>query len=382
MYRIYVGQNPIHHPNSDKIAMAAALTEEVNTHGSLDITLDRHDAFAANAVPLNEIKVFDDDGLIWRGRVLHEENGLGETKKIHCEGALAYLCDTIIEPFAFRGRPNDYTNSNNQTVKGLFHRFIDIHNAQLGVNDHRRFAVGKISVTDPNNYIFRSSESALTTWEAIQSRLIDTHGGYLYLSGPNLNVINYVDDFDAESNQAIHFGENLLELLQTNDAAGIVTKLYAYGAQYKEADGTPPFEPEPDPATNEYKTWNGNRVHLSGPVSYQTAVDRWGIIYGTNVWNDVTTTEYLQTAAQAWLVNNYLEHAESLEVKAADLSLIDSTVDKLAVGDYVNVICEPLAINLQMLCVRKETNLIDVSQTRISIGKSPVRISDLAGGKK
>lgn len=364
MYLIYTGSTVLHDPETDKLAIEAKLTEEINTQGSLNATFT-----AAPTLGLRSpVGVYDDDGLIWRGRVLSIENGLDERRIVHFEGALSYLCDTIIQPFAFRGQPDGAT--------GLFAQFIAQHNAQLPSGDIRRFTLGAVTVTDPNDYIYRASETAMSTWDAIKSKLIDTLGGYIYLSGKYLNVINYVADFSEESGQQIKFGENLLEYAQTDDADGIVTMLYAYGAQFDEDD--PSHEVEPDQSG--FHTWHGNRVHLSAPVEYSAGTAKWGKIYGTETWDDITLTTNLQTAAQNWLAKNYYEHVESIEVNAVDLSLLDANIDKISVGRYVNVICQPLDIDTRMLCTRKETDLIHVSQTNVSIGKPPMTISTLIGG--
>ena len=378
MYRIYSGEQILHHPYADfsenKTAISAKLAEEVNTHGSLDMVLDD----PPNIWLRSPIEVYDDDGMAWRGRILSLENGFVDGRKnYHCEGWLAVLCDTIIQPFSFRGRPGDYT-SGGQTVKGLFHHFIDQHNAQLPANDPRRFTVGIVNVTDPNNFIYRSSESAMTTWEAIKTRLLDINGGYVYLSGDDLNVINYVADFDDTSYPTVHFGENLIDLVNGVSADGLVTMLYAYGAQNDEEH----TEPEPGgPDTLQYLTWNGNRVHLDSPVGYPSAVSKWGVIYGTATFDDITIAENLVDAAGYWLSQNLRDHAESLEITAADLSLLDPTIEKMGVGRYVSIVCEPLHIDdLLMLCIRKVTDLLDVSQTTVTIGRPQNTLTGMVGG--
>lgn len=373
MYYIMSGSQMLHHPYSDRdIAISAKLSEELNTQGSLDMTLDD----PPNLSVLSPVEVYDDDGMIWRGRVLSIRNGIDRRKIIHCEGALAYLCDTVVEPFSFRGRPDD-----NGNVKGLFHHFIDKHNAQLALDDPRRFTVGQITVTDPNNYIYRSSESAMTTWDAIKTRLVETLGGYIYLSGKNMNVINYVDDFDDQSYQTIHFSENLIDLMHEDDANGIVTVLYAYGAHYSDDTSIPPREVEPGGPDNPgYYSWNGNRVHLDAPIEYPTGTAKYGRIFGTVTFDDIALPENLATAAWGWLFNNYFEHLASLEITSADLSLIDPTIEKLGVGVYCSVICEPLNISILMLVLRKETDLLNVSETRIYVGKAPHLLTSMVGG--
>lgn len=375
MYRIYSGTHILHHPNSGTVAIEAKISEEVNTQGSLDMVLD--DPLFLNL--RDHVSVYDDDGLIWKGRVLTIENSFNDRKSVHCEGALAFLCDTVVHPFAFRGRPDDYTDANNQLVKGLFHTLIDVHNAQLDPSDPRRFTVGRITVEDPNDYIYRSSESAMNVWEAIQTRLIDTLGGYVYLSGENLDVINYIADTSDTSDQYIQFGKNLIDLVQTNSADDIVTRLIPFGARITD-ETDPGYEPEP--TQDGFHTWHGSRVHLSNPayVENDTAKAKWGLIVGTNTWDDITIPENLATAATQWLANNFAEHMESIEATAADLSLNDASIGKIRVLQYVRVICEPLQIDEAMLCTRKETDLINVSETKVVIGRPQSTLSGMVGG--
>lgn len=359
MYSIYSGANVIHHPFSDAKfdpqSESAVLDEEINTHGTLNLTVNNPRGLGLRS----PIKVFDDDGLVWRGRVLDIQGGLTVGRMtVLCEGALAALCDTTIPPFSFTGTRAD-----------LFRAIVNYHNSLLPQSDERRFAVGNVDGTDS---IHRSSDTAMSAWEAIKSRLLEKPGGYVYLSGANLDVINYTDDFDGASNQTIHFGENIVDLMRTDSAAGIVTMLDAYGARVEEPAG--------EPTGSGFQTWNGDRLHLSGYVSWTPAINKWGVVYGTSTFDDAKTLSELEDAAGAWVVDNYRQHVESLEVTATDLSEIDPTIDKLKVGLYVRTLCEPLSLDLLMLCVRKSTNLLDPSQTMVSIGRAPVTMSGIIGG--
>lgn len=371
MYWVKSNYTTLYHPFSeDDIAISATFVDELNTHGSMDITID--DPTGVKLHLLDPIAVYDEDDMKWRGRVLSIDGSLNDSRKdVHCEGALAFLCDTIVPPFTFRGRPDSYTNEQQQRIKGLFECLIDNHNNQLSPDDPRRFTLGRVTVSDPNNYIFRSSESALTTWEVITTRLIDTLGGYVYLSGDELNVINYVSDFSETATQRIQFGENLVSLVQTGNADGIVTVLIPYGA--KSGD-------DPEPTGSGFITWDDNRLTLDSPVEYQPAIDRWGRIYGTATWDDITLSANLSTAATKWLQDNFNEHIDSIEITAADLAEIDASIDKFKVGQYVGIVCSPLNINAALLCVRKETDIIDVSQSRIFISHTPNTLTQMVGG--
>ena len=362
MYSIKTGSWLLYHPLSDRIAISAKITDEINTHGSLDMTLDD----PQNLFLRSPVEVYDEDGMIWRGRVLDMENGFTDTRKvIHCEGALAFLCDSILPPFTWR----------NGTPAQFFTALINNHNLHFDTGDPRIFTVGTVNVTDPGGNIFRSSETPMNTWEAIKTRLLDLCGGYIYLSGENLDVINYVSDFSV-CDQTIRFGENIISLIQADDAQNIVTAIYAYGATNDQE------HTEPEPTGSGLQLWYGNRVHTSDlVVYYQTAIDRWGYVYGTKTFDDCTTAEGLLTAAYNWLAQNYASLIQSLDISAADLSLSDVTIDTLEVGKYVRVICDPLMLDVVLVCMRKETDLLDPSQTRVAIGRVPTTISGIVGGK-
>lgn len=362
MYRIYSGQTELHNPSIGEFAISAKMVKELNTHNSLDMKLPEPKGLECT----NSVRVEDDDGLIWRGRVSSISTYLDGTAEMHCEGALAYLCDTVLPPFAFRGTPAN-----------LFRSIVNNHNSQLPIGDERRFSIGVVSVTDPNNYINRSSESAMNSWEGIESRLIDSCGGYVYLSGDNLDVINYVADFDAVSGQLVHYAENLLDIASDVDIDGLVTVLVPYGAKFDKDD--PRYEDLP--TDDGFTIWGGNRLHLvagaedPAAVEYEAAVERYGIIRGTAIWDDITLASNLESAAENWLQENLLEHIGALNVDAADKSLIDASIDKIDVGMYVGVLCEPMDLNILMLCKRKETDLIELSNTSISLGKAQVSLT-------
>ena len=364
MITIKSGSELLYQTGADRIAISAKLTEEINTFGSLDMVLDN----PQNLTLFSPVEVYDDDGMKWRGRVLTLENGFTDTRKTaRCEGALAFLNDTVLPPFVFRG-----------TSAAFFTAVINNHNSQLPVNDPRRFTLGTVSATDVST-LARSSQTAMSSWEAIKTRLLDLRGGYIYLSGDDLNVINYVDDYPV-CDQTIHFGENLVNLIQTEGAESVATLIYAYGATNDQEH----TEPEPTPATG-MQYWNGNRVHLDGPVTFDSAswqayIDRFGYVYATATFDDCTTTDGLTAAADQWLVDNMASLISSIEITAADLSINDPTIDELQSGKYVRIICEPLNLDVVLVCIRKESDLLDMSQTRITIGRDPVTISGMVGG--
>ena len=72
-----------------------------------------------------EIRVFQNGDEIWRGRVLEEEVDFNNRKSYTCEGALAYMNDTVIPPKEWQ----------NYDIRGLIRAVVDNHNAQCTVDN-------------------------------------------------------------------------------------------------------------------------------------------------------------------------------------------------------------------------------------------------------
>ena len=72
------------------------------------------------------------------------------------------------------------------------------HNSQ--VKDFQKIQLGNVTVTDPNNYLARSSIEYLSSWEVINSRLLKNYGGYLIIRDEKgINYLDYLEDFTSDS---------------------------------------------------------------------------------------------------------------------------------------------------------------------------------------
>ena len=387
MYTIYANGQPLHHPNmaADKcLAASAVLREEINTHGSLDVTIEMDNPRWGQVGSNDTIQVrFTDKKTkstrpIWNGRIATREQNISGTQTLHCEGRLAYLCDSFIEPFAFRGDPAH-----------LLQALITKHNQAVTAQDtERTLALGTVTVTDPNQYIYRYKESSQSVWEAIQEHLVGSSlGGYILLD-PVTNEIGYYASYTHVCSQPVRFGVNLQECAQMDDGTGIVNVLYAFGAQNDEDHP----ESVPDPDINQYIPWYGNRLHLTGsdfPLVKDASANLYGRHYGTMVWDDITVAANLKTAAQAYLDDNYAKIAQRrIEVKAIDMSIADRELDEITVGSLCRVIPPNLwgidkndfSNAVQLMCVARDINLIDPADSIYSFGTVEATLSALVGG--
>lgn len=113
-----------------------------------------------------DIVIYRDDEPEFYGRVLYDDEDFSGTKKVFVEGELAFLCDSIQRPKVYH----------NISVKAYVQDLIDIHNAQ--VEERKQFVVGRVTVKDSNDSLYRYSNYE-NTRTAFKDKLTSRLGGHL-----------------------------------------------------------------------------------------------------------------------------------------------------------------------------------------------------------
>ena len=105
MYRVYADNQLIYHSKLESMPIFSATAElEQNKTGSFAFTvLANHPRIHLLNRLKSIITVYQDDYLMFRGRILDETIGWHNEKAISCEGDLAFLLDSILRPFSFSG---------------------------------------------------------------------------------------------------------------------------------------------------------------------------------------------------------------------------------------------------------------------------------------
>lgn len=229
MYSIYIDGRLLYSPDlidDGYLVLSPKLTLELGKAGSLTFTIPTRNPLYSDIQKLKSIvTVYDNGEEIFRGRVLYDEKDIFGKKSVYCEGELAFLLDSIQRPYEFTG-----------DIPDLFTKFIESHNEQ--VDENKRFVVGKITVTDPNNYINRSNTHYVNTFDEINDKLIATHGGYVR---PRLHngkrYIDFVETYGKRNSQTIEFGTNILDISEYITAENVFTVLIPLGS-YPEQGST------------------------------------------------------------------------------------------------------------------------------------------------
>ena len=348
MYSIYCDNTLIYDSTlKDYVITKGVVIKEINKSGSFVFTIYSSNPFYNTIQKMKSIMtVFKGNELIFRGRVIKEVLGFYKDKTFTCEGELGFLLDSIMRPYEFTGTPED-----------LLTMFIDSHNSQ--VDETKRFRVGTVTVTDPNDYIVRSNSNYESVSENLYTRLVDTLGGYIFITEDNgERVINWYAESPYRSSQPIEFGENLLDFTKTNGAEDIATAIIPLGYEIE------------DEETGEKHRLTIAEVNNGVDYVYnEDAVNLYGWIYKVETWDDVTVASNLKTKGESFLLDK-IKQSITIELSAIDLSLMDRSIDSFELGDYINIISAPHNIDDDYLLEKQTIDLLKPDNDKITLGYS------------
>lgn len=362
MYRIYKDNIPIYDLRDDEfIVVNPNLDLEVNKLGSLSFNIyPNHPYFDVLEKRSTVLTVYKDNKTIYKGYIISDEQGLYNDKKIECEGVLGYLNDSIVRPYSFQGTPEQH-----------FINLFNNHNSQVA--EHQQLKVGLITVTDPNDYIVRSSVNYASTWDILNEDLINKLGGYLRVRyEEDGTYVDYLEDFDDTSTQVIEFGENLIDVLVKNNAADVYTVVIPLGAEITEGESTERLT---------IKSVNNDLDYIVN----QEAFNKFGWIVAPvdlTTWDDVTVASNLLTKGTNFLNNEAVMLKSSLEVSAIDLNVTDEQIEAFFIYEYVRFISSIHNINQTYLLQKISIPMDKPQDMKITLGKETSSLTGIQLGNK
>lgn len=352
MYRVLCDGVPIHDLTSkeEAVLINPKVTLEINKAGSFEFKMPpNHPEYDLPKKMKSCIQVYHDNIEIFNGRPIEQKIDFYNRKTISCEGQLAYLNDSI-------QRPAEY---HNMTVRGYLETLIEIHNSQ--VDESRQFEVGIVTVKDSNDSLFRYTNYN-NTMKEIKEDLIDNLGGYVRVRNYNGHrYLDYVtlDDYGDRNTQVIEFGENLLDFSRNVDVTDIATAIIPLGAKV-EGQGIEALEERLTIAS------------INDGVDYiqnTDAVNTYGMIVKTVIWDDVTTPQMLLSKAQKYL-SDYQFDNMTIEAKAIDLHYTDEQIEQFKLGDRIRVVSEPHGLDRYFPLTKMTIMLDSLSSNSITLGES------------
>ena len=356
MYRVYCDGSLLYHTKLENLKIFDPSVElEVNKTGSFEFTIyPNHPYYSLIRKLKSIVMVWQDEHLLFRGRVLDDEIGWHNQKHIICEGDAAFLLDSVLRPFSFTG-----------TVAEFLAYIITLHNAQ--VDESKRFSLGTVTVEGAVTY---DATEYLTTKETAEKTLVEPFGGYLLTRHENgVTYIDYLAEINLLSPQSIRFGKNLLDLKRIRKGDEIATVIIPLGAQTKDDEGKD----------------TGRRLTIetvNGGVDFlqdDDAVSEFGVIVKSVIFEDVTDPAELKVKGQAYLADS-VNQWETIELTAADLATVDRNITSFHLGTQVRVTSDPHGLDQLFLVSKLSIKLLDPAANKITLGKTIQAFSEAVSG--
>jgi hypothetical protein len=353
----------------DAILIDPKLHQKDNAFGSFECTMfSEHVDYGFLQKRRTIYAIYKDDAPdpMWKGIFIEGEDGLSDSMSLYFEDFMSVLRDSMQDAFVFTGQPNAFLAS-----------LIDAHNAQ--VDAWQRITLGYVTVTDPNDYVRRSSESELSTWEVIKTRLINTLGGHLrmryengvayldYLKGDTANTDPHLNT----STQIIEFGENLTDFSRVVSASETYTACIPKGATVDQYDD----EGELHSVALTIESVNNGSKYLIDEEARALYGFRCAPISETT-WDDVTVPANLMTKGREWLHGQAVKLSNTIKLSAVDLKRLGVASDSYDFLNYVRVSIYPLDIEALYLLTEITIPLDDPSELSISLGETFMSLAD------
>lgn len=368
VYSKYKGNTILIHSNVSSSLLPHLIT------GSVIQGINTADSFSFDILPDNpgfnfltqystEISVINNKNNkeIFDGRVLDIKDSMNDDgtilKSVVCESSLGYLQDSI----------QPYLNPRNWTKRELLTFILNNHNSQ--VEEQKKIHLGDVTIPgiDENIYIGLQRQ---TTFDAIKEKLLDKMGGEIRIRKvEGIRYLDYAEKFGSFVQTSIKLKVNMKNLSKEDELNTIITRLYPYGAKITDEDDVQDVD-------------NDNRVDITSVnngipyIEDKDAMEVYGIIEGTNNWDDVTVPKNLLTKATEYLnENNRIKRKYS--INSIDLSLINQNYDEINVFNYYPVENKYLNVNENLRVIKKTTNIINPTEFSIELGDSTKTILDL-----
>lgn len=368
MYYAYLDGKVLHDPYDDvRCLIDPVVTPSTSEVATFEFNVHPgHPLYEAIQTRISMVDVYqvDETGkekLIFRGEVRESEKDFEKIKEVYCVGELTYLYDSIQPRIAYAG--DIFESAAGPDIKTWFYILIEEHNRQ--VEEKKRFTPGMVMVPDNYNAIrYTNREDTMS----VLKDLCERYGGYLrirYVGSTRYIDFVTLDDYGKKCEQAIEFGENLLDYVERTSGNEIYTACIPLGDTIETREGEGDLltaitgQPRWDIASE-----NGGCDYVYIPE----AVNKFGWIKKVVEFEYYASPEALKEKGLEWLRDNQYEKM-TLSLTAVDLSLLDgNNFDTFEVGDYVRVTAAPYGMDRWFPVTSMKIYLTEPDKNTINLG--------------
>lgn len=394
MYVVKCGNNVLYSPKeAGKELIEASFEVKVNETGSAKFTIPYTNPgvnWIIKKRTIVEIQEQSKSGVldfIWfRGIANDDGLNLETCRDIELDGVGVFFNGTIVEPFKFPqdfAERDDYIDAaeSGNVVEYFLNWLITNHNSQ--VESWQKLYLGNVTVTDPNNYISRSSENYNTTMEVLKNALYGSKlGGYLSYrySSDGKTYVDYLKSFQNVNSQKMEFASNIIDIKTESSGDNTYSVILPLGSSVEEQN-------EEDSETQTISrrvtieslsdgTLDTNIVKRGKYIIDQNAVSNIGWICKVVTWDDVTVAKNLQTKALNELRGNGVYFQDSVEVKAIDLHWTDEQISSIRPYRLQPVKSGAHGIDENFPMEQIKINMLNLQGSTFTVGKTRKSLTD------
>lgn len=335
----------IHSDGTDRIS-GGKVAKSINAVDSFSFTIYPNNAGYDLLKPLTTaVKIYDEstDKDVFIGRVLKCPDSMDERglicRKVTCEGRLGWLYDSV----------QPYVEYKMVGIRTVLASFISKHNAQVG--DDKRIELGQVTVTASNNYTYTANWDK--TMDVIADKLIGKFGGEIQLRDKDGKVyIDYLEHIGHGTDTKIELAVNLKTISREVDETSVITRLYPLGAKLTDSEKRLTIG-----------SVNGSKDYIEDSA----LVAKYGVISGTQTWDDVTQASVLKTKATAYL-KSANKAKKQYKITAVDLSTIDMNFEQFELGCWYRVVNPLMGIDEDLRIIGITINLDNPEQSELTFG--------------
>ena len=360
MYRIIAYDSPtetaghvVLDPRINRYISDGKLELLENEIDNLTLTVNQNNYLFGNGHAFRtHIEVFQDDILIFRGRCLDLTREMKDSgqfiQSFVFESIQNYLKDSI----------QRYWKVQNISPADFFRKIIQVHNEQ--VPEYKKFVVRNVDVTNSTDNVYYYVDY-VNTWETIKDKLLSRLGGYIQIERvKGINYIDYLADngHEHKNDTPIKLAKNLISFSVKEDPTEIITRLVPLGATIEQDENG-----EQDTSASlprvDVKTVNNGLDYINiSPLQTE-----YGLIVGTQVWDDVHDPGILYGKAFQW-IKKQAAAKESYTIDALELP----NYERFKVSDSYQVINQQVTLPKLLRVTKKSIDFANPNKSSLTIG--------------
>ncbi|EUJ64750.1 phage tail spike protein [Listeria fleischmannii] len=324
----------------------------------------QHEAYQTFTPIVNhvEVKELKSGKTVFLGRIRSMGNAMqGFEQSLTAESLLSYLYDGY----------QVFQELSSSSIEAFFKALINQHNKT--VESHKQFQVGRVTVTNSTDNVFRGIGYG-TTMDVIKDKLINRLGGYLKIDTQTSPVtIHYLASVGKIDNSSpLEMGRNVLtanRLISTDDLA---TRIIPVGADIEGTHGENDTNSDVNRPKVTIASVNNGKVYLDD----KELQAQFGVIPHIETFSDVHTPAILKTKGQNWLATQK-KFLTSWSITAANLALLNRDMRDFEVGNFYPIKIPLIAAEENVQVIEKSIDILQPERSDLRLGDKYKTLSRL-----